>query len=119
MARSMGGRDGRAGGVWAWAGRGRLMFRMMALLYPALAVSANRRIRPATFRSRPVQVRSARTWVISGGLAALGGRPSMKSLFAFSLAAACVASTLAVPEFALAQPRGDYGYDDVCAEQKR
>lgn len=43
----------------------------------------------------------------------------MKSLLAFSLVAACAASALAVPEFALAQPRGDYGYDDVCADQKQ
>jgi hypothetical protein len=43
----------------------------------------------------------------------------MKSFAALSLAAACAASTLMVPQFAAAQPRGDYGYDDVCADQKR
>ena len=43
----------------------------------------------------------------------------MKNLLAFSLAAACAASSLAVPQFALAQPRGDYGRNDPCQDQKR
>jgi hypothetical protein len=51
----MGGPDGRAGGVWAWVGRDRLMFRMMALLYSALADSANR---PVSARHIPFKARS-------------------------------------------------------------
>jgi len=43
----------------------------------------------------------------------------MKSLLALTLATACAVSTLSVPQLALAQPGGDYGYGDVCAAKKK
>jgi len=43
----------------------------------------------------------------------------MKSLLAAAMAAACAASALAVPQFAAAQPYGDYGRSDPCLEQRK
>lgn len=43
----------------------------------------------------------------------------MKSLLAYSLACACAAASLAVPQFAAAQRYDDYGRGDICDQQRK
>lgn len=43
----------------------------------------------------------------------------MKSLLALTLAAACAAGSLAVPQFALARDYDDYGQGDICAQRRK